>query len=217
MLECVRLYGHLGTRFGREHWFAVRSPAEALRALAANFPGFEAALCEHLPGYAVYRGGHRAAAPELLQHGRGVIRLVPVLAGAKSDTALIITGLVLMLLVAPVGAALLADYSISAAAFFQFAVANIGFALAVQGVSNLLFSAPKPDSGERPENKPSYAFNGPVNTQAQGAAVPVGYGRLIVGGAVIAAGLNIDDQIIAPPPSGIVGQIIQTTHADGEG
>ena len=39
----------------------------------------------------------------------------------------------------------------------------------------------------------SYTFSGPVNTTAQGQPVPVGYGRLIVGGAVISAGITTEE------------------------
>ena len=49
------------------------------------------------------------------------------------------------------------------------------------------------EPSERPENKPSYSFNGAVNTTAQGHPVPVGYGRLIVGSAVISAGIDVDE------------------------
>ncbi|HNQ32149.1 MAG TPA: hypothetical protein PKJ93_00055, partial [Methanoculleus sp.] len=34
---------------------------------------------------------------------------------------------------------------------------------------------------------------GPVNTMAQGHPVPVGYGEMIVGSAVISAGIEIDE------------------------
>jgi len=39
----------------------------------------------------------------------------------------------------------------------------------------------------------SYVFNGAVNTTAQGHPVPVGYGRMIVGSAVISAGIDVDE------------------------
>jgi predicted phage tail protein len=71
----------------------------------------------------------------------------------------------------------------------------IGWGLVLGGVSSLLFT-PKthdPAATERPENKPSYAFNGPVNTTAQGNPVPVGYGRLRVGSQVISAGLYVEE------------------------
>src|SRR4051812_3079865 len=37
-LRTVRLYGALGKKFGTEFKLAVRSPAEAIRLLEANFP-----------------------------------------------------------------------------------------------------------------------------------------------------------------------------------
>ena len=40
MLRAVRLYGRLGTRFGKEHRLDVASTAEAVRALAYQLPGF---------------------------------------------------------------------------------------------------------------------------------------------------------------------------------
>ena len=43
---------------------------------------------------------------------------------------------------------------------------------------------------ERPENKPSYLFNGAVNTTEQGQPIPLLYGELIVGSAVVSAGLT---------------------------
>jgi len=39
-LRTIRLYGPLGTRFGREFRLAVDSPAEAVRALCVLLPGF---------------------------------------------------------------------------------------------------------------------------------------------------------------------------------
>ena len=49
------------------------------------------------------------------------------------------------------------------------------------------------DPMERPENQPSYAFGGAVNTTAQGQPVPIGYGRMIIGGAVISAGITTEE------------------------
>ena len=37
----VLLYGHLRKKFGKFHRFDIRTPAEAIRALVANFPGFQ--------------------------------------------------------------------------------------------------------------------------------------------------------------------------------
>jgi predicted phage tail protein len=40
----------------------------------------------------------------------------------------------------------------------------------------------------------SYAFNGPVNMQAQGNPVPVAYGETWTGSAVISGGIFSEDQ-----------------------
>ena len=62
------------------------------------------------------------------------------------------------------------------------------------GVAQMIApTAKSSDPSERPENQPSYVFNGAVNTTAQGHPVPVGYGRLIVGSAVISAGIDVDE------------------------
>jgi len=48
---------------------------------------------------------------------------------------------------------------------------------------------------EDPDNKPSYAFGGPVNTVAQGNPIPIGYGKRRIGGAIISAGIYAEDQM----------------------
>jgi predicted phage tail protein len=70
-------------------------------------------------------------------------------------------------------------------------LSSFALGLVFAGVSALLFAPPKSQGpSERPENKPNTYFNGPVNTIAQGHPVPIGYGELIVGSAVISAGLE---------------------------
>jgi len=71
-------------------------------------------------------------------------------------------------------------------------IRSIGSNLLFSGVSQALTSTPKQQSVEAPSNKPSYAFDGAVNTAAQGNPVPVCYGRLIVGSQVISAGLTVE-------------------------
>jgi predicted phage tail protein len=47
---------------------------------------------------------------------------------------------------------------------------------------------------EQANNRPSYNFNGAVNTEAQGHCVPLAYGENMVGSAVISAGIYTEDQ-----------------------
>ncbi len=44
------------------------------------------------------------------------------------------------------------------------------------------------------ENRASYAFGGVTNTTAQGNPVPLLYGRRRIGGAIISAGIYVEDQ-----------------------
>jgi hypothetical protein len=82
------------------------------------------------------------------------------------------------------------------------ALIGMGVSMIVGGVVQLLTPMPKgPKNTDSPDNKPSYVFTGAVNTQAQGNPVPLLYGRMIVGSAVISAGINAEDY--APSSSGV--------------
>jgi len=178
-LVTVKLYGHLGKRFGRIHRLAISTPGEAVRALGANFKDFRQYLSEHsAPGYRVITdlGAHRVDQLQDPICGRSV-KIVPVVAGAGQGVGQFILGAVLF--------AVGTYTSIYGGSF----IAQVGIAMMVGGVSQMLFSPPKHEPNNAPNNQPSYAFSGPVNTTAQGSPVPVCYGRLMVGSQVISGGL----------------------------
>jgi len=195
-VSTVLLLGELGQHFGKRHRFDVRSPAEAVRALVANFADFERFILQskerHL-GYRVLVGEEAISEQDL--HGpvgANTITIAPVIAGAGGKFGQIILGVALIA----------ASFYLPTTALFSigsFAPSiaslsfSIGLSLTLGGVAQML--APQPASNEpseRPENQPSYTFNGAVNTTAQGQPVPVGYGRLVVGSAVISAGIDVD-------------------------
>lgn len=184
MLREIRLYGYLGTKYGRSHRLAVRTPAEAVRALCANFPAFENDLRGSDPKkmqYAVFCDKRSLSKDELVQpSGKSVIRIAPVLMGAKSGQGIfqIIMGVVLVI----VGIVLRNPGLVVAG------VMNI-----VGGAIQLLTPVPSADETKSPDAKPSYYFSNHVNTTAQGYPVPVGYGRMVVGSAVISAGLRVEE------------------------
>jgi predicted phage tail protein len=193
-IRTIRLYGRLGAKFGRVHRFAVSSAREAIRALSTQIKGFEAEMANSKAagvGYAVFVGKRNLTADELsLPPGSDDIRIAPMLMGAKR------AGLFQVLL----GGALLAlaffqpqFLGLSAKAFTTTGL--LGASMALGGVVQLLSPQPAGLSvKDSPDNGASYNFNGPVNTQAQGNPVPVLYGRMIVGGAVISAGVYAEDQ-----------------------
>lgn len=201
MLREIRLYGELGRRFGRVHRLAVASVGEAVRALTANFPGFEQAFIDHKPGFRVWSGPTRIGQPDdinLPSGGRDIIRIAPVTAGAGGNgIGAILLGVALIAAAFISGGATIAATGFLTGGitttFWGNVALSIGAGLVIGGVSQMLAPQPKLDAGSGDENKPSYAFNGAVNTTAQGHPVPIGYGRLIVGSAVISAGLTAED------------------------
>lgn len=194
----VRLYGHLARRFGRVHRYDVRSPAEAVRALCATLPGFRQHVIAHSkPGYRVLDGQQPRELDTLALPADGVIRIVPVTAGAGRGLGSVILGAALIgvgIMTGGAGMAPGAAWAAGGATFAGYLAFNVGMSLVLGGVAQMLFPQPKtPGTPERPENRPSYVFDGPVNTAAQGNPVPVCYGRLIVGSQVVSAGMSTEE------------------------
>lgn len=70
-----------------------------------------------------------------------------------------------------------------------------GAAMMIGGVVQML--SPQPSglaSKQSADNRASYAFGGVTNTAAQGNPVPMGYGKRRIGGAIISAGIYVEDQ-----------------------
>lgn len=184
-MRTVRLYGELGRRFGRVHRFAVNSAAEAVRALRVNFPEFENAVMTISERYRVIVGRRRLDAGEQLQEPSGdadTIRIIPVVQGAKRGG----------LFQTVIGVALIVASFIPGNPFSSVMLQS-GIALTLGGVAQMLTPTPKQQAGQEAESKNSYVFSGAVNVTAQGFPVPVGYGRMIVGSAVISAGLSTQE------------------------
>lgn len=193
-LRTIRLYGKLGARFGRVHRFHLESNtvAEAVAALDSQLTGFRSYLVNAKQFgmvFAVFVGKRNLSKDELRDPCGGEdIRIAPVMAGAKRAGVLqIIIGVILIV----VGA-----YTDNPALIGQ------GIALVAGGVVQMLSPQPKGAGGrDSAANQPSYVFNGAVNTEAQGHPVPLLYGRMIVGSAVISAGIAAADYV--PSTAGV--------------
>ena len=199
-LRTVRLYGRLGAKFGRIHRLAVSSCAEAAQALAVLLPGFEAHILaskDQGVGYACFLGKRNLAADRLGDPaGADDIRIAPITQGSKSGGLFsIVLGAALFFLAPYVAPTFVGVLGEGAAIMLGSAVASLGTALMLGGVMQLLSPQQKGLSAkDSPDNGASYHFNGPVNTTAQGSPVPLLYGELIVGSAVISAGIYSEDQ-----------------------
>jgi predicted phage tail protein len=196
-VKTITLHGVLGKKFGRRHRFAVESPAEAVRALCAMIPGITAFFMgakDHGMEFAVYAGDRNLIVQELrYPSGDDEIKFVPIIVGASGSTIATIAGAVLIV----VGVILIETP-------FGVPLIYAGAALMAGGIITMLMSTTKSDAGEGDkENRASYAFNGPVNTQAQGNPVPVAYGGpMFVGSAVVSASLEAKDDVYAPSADG---------------
>jgi len=200
-LRDVRLYGKLGAQFGRVHRLAVENTAEAIRALCVVLPGFEQALASSEKRgirYACFLGTRNIGEDEIrVPPGDDVIRIAPILAGAKQGglfQTLLGAALIVAAFYLPpaMGLAALGTQGAIVAPMML----SMGVSMALGGVSQMLSPQQRGLSAkDGPDNGASYNFNGPVNTSAQGNPVPVLYGRMIVGSAVISAGIYAEDQV----------------------
>ncbi len=193
-LTTIRLYGALGARFGRVHRLAVQTSAEAVKALCINFDGLESYLMNAKKNgmtFAVFRGKRNIDVDDFKDlSGNSDIRIAPVMEGAKKaglfqtilGAVMVVAGIVVSGLSAgwasPVGGAMI----------------SAGIGMMAGGIYQMLSPQPKGLQGrDDPDNKPSYAFGGSVNTLAMGNPVALLYGEREIGGAIISAGIVAED------------------------
>ena len=73
------------------------------------------------------------------------------------------------------------------------AVSYLGAGLVLQGIANVISPQPELNSTlDESVQLESFTFSNVVNTQRQGMPVPIAYGRLFVGSAVLSSGLDVD-------------------------
>jgi len=180
----ILLGGSLGREFGRVHELFVSSVAESIRALTILFPGLRDKMQS---GKYVVFSGKRSVSPEELGYpsGSDVIRIVPALSGKKSG------GIFQVI----VGVVLIVAGFFTAGATWGPAMMIAGAGMAISGAMMMLSpQSVATDSVDSATNRPSYAFNGSVNTEAQGNPVPLAYGEIISGSAVISGGVYSEDR-----------------------
>lgn len=178
----VRLYGGLAKTFGKSYRFDVRTPAEAIRALQANFPSFKSKLEEFgANGYHIVCDRKDRDVDGLKWPVERELKIVPAVAGASAGVRIVIGA---MLIVAGILA------SSSGSPNLGIFLISTGVSMVAGGVAEIMFPMPKPEGYEPIENRPSFAFDGPLNTVAQGNPVPICYGRMIVGSQVVSASME---------------------------
>ncbi|EHF8259008.1 tail assembly protein [Enterobacter roggenkampii] len=184
----IELSGILGKTYGKVHHCLVRTTAEAINALAKTINGFEKFLnTSKARGltYAVYRDKKNIGVDDLGFPVSGeVIRIVPVVIGSKK------AGLLQTIL-----GAVLVVVGVVTSAYGGAPLIGAGIGMMAGGIVQML--SPQPTglaSKQSADNRASYAFGGVTNTAAQGYPVPLLYGRRRIGGAIISAGIYVEDQ-----------------------
>ncbi|EOW6409838.1 tail assembly protein [Cronobacter sakazakii] len=191
-LTKIELGGALARQFGKTHLRAVKSTAEAVRALCCTIPGFEKFLNTSKQrglAYHVFRGKKNLGVDELgFPVTDDVIRIVPVVIGSKrAGIGQTILGAVLVV----VGAVI----SYFGGGAVGVPMMKMGAAVMLGGVIQMLSpQVPGLASKQDADNRASYAFGGVTNTASQGYPVPLLYGKRRIGGAVISAGIYAEDQ-----------------------
>lgn len=188
----VRLYGKLGTLFGREHRLSVSSVREAIRALCMMIPGLERWLEtseERGVTYAVFNGTRNISTQDLHLNGvHDVIKIAPVIIGSKkSGVFQTIFGAVLVV----IGAVLSFTPAAAASPFLY----KMGAAMMLGGVVQMLTPSGTQgmtmDSGD---TRKSYSFGAPINQSAAGNGVNLLYGERLIAGVLISGGIYAEEQ-----------------------
>ncbi|HDU4703423.1 TPA: tail assembly protein [Klebsiella pneumoniae subsp. pneumoniae] len=189
----IELSGVLGKTFGKVHYRLIKNIKEAGEALSATIPGFEKFMISSEDRgltYAVFKGKKNIGHDDFGFPVSGeIIRIVPVIIGSKK-AGVLQTILGAVIVAASVAYGFFTEDWANAAYGIQ-----TGGAMMFGGVVQML--SPQPAGLARKEsadNKASYAFGGVTNTASQGYPVPLLYGKRRIGGAIISAGIYVEDQ-----------------------
>ena len=200
-MKKIKLFGNLSDLYKPEWLLDVQNPSEALRAINANRPGFLAEcdagsyVCvlvdesdpENTARQVTDKNGLDGWGDEVLY----------VMPKASGDISALAAGFAVWAVggtAAGVIAAGAGFFAIYAAAYIVIAVA---ISIAISYIASLISGTPDSfgaNDTETPENKPSYIFNGVVNTAKQGHRIPLLYGGpLLVGSMVLSSRINTKD------------------------
>ena len=198
MLRKVKLYGELAKFVGhKEFELKAETVGKAVSFLIHNFPGIESFMS---PKYYQVKVGDYDLNEEEIHHpvGKQDIHFIPVISGAGRGIGKVLLGAVLIgIAIAAPGAVFgaggaLGFGSTTAGAFSLAAMGgNIGIALVLSGVSDMLFPLPEPQKFSSEEDPQlSFSFSGVQNTSRAGTPIPIVYGEIFTGSVVISAAID---------------------------
>ena len=211
MLRKIKLYGQLAKFIGSRVLEAdVATAAEAVRMLAANFPGLEKHMADQ--HYRVTVGSYDLTLDEIHDPaGQQDIMIVPVIAGAGA-VGKILLGAALIVGAFFTGGATIGLFGLAAPVLVSSVLFKVGALLVLGGVAQLLSPVPTIPQGAGSDNDPRKTFNfsGIQQTSRQGVPVPCVYGLTLVGSVVISAGVDtVQVQALSGTGSPILDFILQ--------
>ena len=193
MLRKVKLYGELAKFVGhKEFEVKAETVGKAVSFLIHNFPGIESFMS---PKYYQVKVGDYDVSEEEIHHpvGKQDIHFIPVISGAGRGLNKFLLGAVLIgVAFATGGSSLSLGFGgFTGGAGISAIVGNIGIALALSGVSEMLFPVPEPQKFSSEEDPQlSFNFSGVQNTSRAGTPVPIVYGEIFTGSVVISAAVD---------------------------
>ena len=211
-MKVVKVYGALRKRLGQCRFeLEAATPAQAIKALCVNFPGLDKWLIDSEKdgvGYRVTVSKEKATEQDVSPlivpwSEKDVFSITPVIAGAGRGLGQILAGIALVAvavaapgvgLIAAKGGFAVVPGATGLAAGLAAAAGNIGIGLVFMGIAQTLSPQPSLDSTlDESAQLESFSFSNVVNTSKQGLPVPIAYGRVFVGSAIISSGLDVDE------------------------
>ena len=197
MLSKLKLYGELADFCGGQNEFeaVINTPLDAVRFLRSNFNGIDKHMSSQF--YRVYMGDYNVD-EDLLDFPSGGldIKIIPVVAGS-GNIGKILAGVALIGLGMFGGQmgfiSLMKTPIISGGAINLWALSGkLGLLLVLSGVAGLLTPTPEvPD--EQTDPIKSFSFSGVQQTSRSGTAIPVVYGKMLVGSIPISMKVETND------------------------
>jgi len=188
MVRTIHFDGHLAEKYGKIHKLNVNSFAELVSLMQANYKDFRKTIM--LNKYALVFGESLEKYQENLSEeqvtmnfGKGDFHMIPEGCGAGGFLTFI-AGAVLTVVGVYTG---------------NPALTKIGIALMVSGISSMLTTVPDMgglnDESEDPDERASLIYRGGVNNIEQGSPIPLAVGRIMAGGALVSAEVDVTEYV----------------------
>jgi len=220
-MKVVKVYGALRKKLGQCRFeFEAETPAQALKALCANFPWLTKWLLDSERDGVSYRvtigkeklSDQTAGALALPWSEKEVFSITPIVAGAGRGAATIGIGIGLIAAsfffpgaglfgtsglfgAGQAGIIGVSSVGVLNATAMGVTLSAMGAALVLTGIAQSISPMPQMSSLERGREAArleSFSFSGIVNTSQQGLPVPIAYGRVFTGSGVISSALDVD-------------------------